>query len=659
MFTDIAGYTAMMSNDEERAFEVLHQNRDLQKPLIEKHDGKWLKEMGDGVLASFPSANQAVRCAISIQQSSPYLLKNKIRIGIHLGDVTVEGNDVFGDGVNIASRLESIADPGGIYISGSVYKAIRSNADLRCKHLGEIQLKNVPEPVNTYAIMGEGLILPSSTKRRKLAGVRPLHQSIPFYLFLAVVVLVGSWVLWKKFLVEQDLFIESIAVLPFDNMTNDPDQEYMVAGMHDYLITALSRISSLRTISKTSTLKYRTQEKTIPEIANELHVDAIVESSVYKVADSIRINVQLIQAFPEEKHLWANTYDKKLENILDLSSAVIKDVLAEIKIQLTPEEESLLSDTKTVNPEAFKAYLNGKYHLEKLSPEGFKKALDFLEQSIALDSSFALAYAEMANYYMYLLQMRLIAVTEAFPKIYRNNRIALDLDPDLPEANYTQTLMSWFEWDWDACELGFKKVLQHSPNHVLANAFFSHFYMLKDQFDKAMPFIEKAIDLDPQNDLVLSLYGVVLNHAGQIDRAIEIAHEALEINPQSVLALRLLEFSSYDNNDLQTSAEMLNIIYSKIFPIEMDILKEYAENGYAGMIEKLAQLLAVQSKGQDLYISAFYNRAGKYEEAIQWAERGYENHDGDMPYFFRAKEIENLKSDPRIRALAEKINLPL
>ena len=626
MFTDIAGYTTLMGSNESKAMELLKNNRALQKPLIEKHGGKWLKEMGDGVLASFDSAYMAVKSALEIQKSANNDLQSKIRIGIHLGDITFDNDDIFGDGVNIASRLESMANPGGVYFSESVMKAIQSTGDFITAFVGSIKLKNVDAPVKTYCLQHKGMPKPVSPLiKQHLAGNK----------------------------------MESIAILPFDNLSGNPDQQYFVDGMHDALIGEISKIGSLRVISRTSTLRYRNTDKAIPQIAEELNVDGLIEASVLRVDDQVRIQVQLIQAFPEEKHLWADSYDKKIENIFDLHSAVVRDVTDKIKVQLTPKEESQLAESKTVHPEAYKAYLAGKHEFEKLSEEGFKNALRYFEKSIELDDTFAPAYSELANYYMFMLQMRLIPLPEAFPKIYNSNRKALEIDPEHAGANYSMALMSWFEWDWDASDKAFRKVLQSNPNHILGNAFFSHLLMLRGRIDQAFPYIEKAVDLDPLNDLALSLYGVVLTHDGQLDKAIEIARRSMEINPQNILTLRLMEFASYPNGDIETSVQMLDVVYSKVFPIDLDIKKEYSENGYEVMIDKLATLLEQNSKGQDIYIAMFFNRAGKYEKAIQWIEKAYENHDADIPYFFRVKEAENLKSDPRLADIAKKVKLPL
>jgi class 3 adenylate cyclase/TolB-like protein len=308
MFTDIVGYTALMGSDTQKALDLLHKNRAIQKPLIEKYGGKWLKEMGDGILAQFNSAIDSVYCALEIQRSAKTALDGKIRIGIHLGDVTVENEDVFGDGVNIASRLQSIADPGGIYVSESIHHAIRGSVDIQSQFLGEVQLKNVDYLVKTYYLEGEGLPRPSKKRKKELfrKDRRSVLKTIYSYLiilFIAVIV-VTTW--WIKGKTGQNL--KAIAVLPVENISNNSDQEWLEAGIHHALIDEISKIHKLRVVSRRSSLKYEGSDKAIPEIAEELNVDGIVEASFSTSGDNINIHVRLIQAHPEERQIWTDPW---------------------------------------------------------------------------------------------------------------------------------------------------------------------------------------------------------------------------------------------------------------------------------------------------------------------------------------------------------------
>ncbi len=432
MFTDIVGYTRLMGKDSDKALDLVRINKAIQKPLVKKHGGTWLKEMGDGAMAQFNSALDAVNCAIEIQKSAGSDLDAKLRIGIHLGDVVVSEKDVYGDGVNVASRLESIADPGGIYVSDSIEKAIRGQTSVQTKYLGELKLKNVDYGVRTYAILGEGIAFPSTKRLNKLA--RTGHSiRLVLYILVAALIVLGSLWLKDSPIIGNTKTIESLAVLPFDNLTGDSDQQFMLAGLHDNLITTLSQITSLRIISRTSTLQYQIKDKSTPDIARELGVDALLEASIIKFGDSVRINVQLVQAFPKEQHLWAEIFDWPLNNILNLYNQITQNIATKIDLSLTPREQTQLSNSRLVNPDAYGEYLKGQFHAEMF---GLENALYHFQRSLQIDSSFAPAYAGIAFVWIVKWQFNQAAASEAVPKIYSFNQKALDLDEDYPESLY-------------------------------------------------------------------------------------------------------------------------------------------------------------------------------------------------------------------------------
>ncbi len=662
MFTDIVGYTALMGKDANKALELVHKSVEIQKPLVSRHNGKWLKEMGDGAMAQFSSALDAVNCATEIQRSSRINFGAEFRIGIHLGDITIEGNDVYGDGVNVAARLESIADPGGIYISESVEKAIRGHEEVQCKYLGECNLKNVNYGVRTYAVQGEGLPVPSdhhinqiSNKNRK----KRIFKSIWFY--LVIIFLVTLFSLWKfgNFKDVAEAEITSLAVLPFDNFTGDSGQDYFSAGLHDNLITALSQISSLDIISKTSTLKYKDTDMSIPDIAKELGVDAIIEASILQSVDSIRLNVQLIQASPVEKHLWAQIFDRPVSNVFYLLDDITQTIAKEINLSITDQSKSTTSSRRIIDNEALNAYYRGLFNTEKLSPEGSRAALDYFDQSIKIDSTFAPAYAGISLTWIFLLQMRQATVAEAIPKIYEYNQRALELDEDFADTQYLKALMSFQgEWNWPKSEEAFKKAISVNPNHALAHAFYSHLLMIQKRFDEAIVEGEKSVKLDPNNSLALSLYAIVLWHAGNIEQAISISQKSLELNPGSTLTFKILASTNHLKGNYDKSMEILGKVHEGDRLNFEEIKNENKEHGYKPAMEKLAQLLEKQSQNQAFQIATYYNRADKYDKAIEWLERGLDNHDVDMPYAFLPAELNNLRSDPRYADLAKKMNLP-
>ena len=408
MFTDIVGYSALMGKDEAKAMDQVHKSHEIQKCLVEEFEGNWVKEMGDGIMCSFASATDAIYCALEIQEQLIQHQDLKLRIGIHLGEVLIEDGDIFSDGVNIASRLQSIAEPGGIYLSDSVQKAIRGQSDIRTIYLGELQLKNVDYGVQTYALRGEGLPPVINGAAKRLSGRvwaeikrRNLHRAGLVYLSLACILLslipwipllkhiqyfltssllfgfmvsmvlawffekspngfirISSHKSWenpysnrqkkpftnnavvlalmvlllvinaftivenKDIALPQDPVERSIAVLPFYNLSNDSEQMYFADCIQEDILTQLSKNSQLDVRSRTSTLQYRNQvDKDMEEIGRELGVDHVLEGSVRRVGNTVRVTAQLINV-ETDSHIWSEVYDRELTNALDIQQEI-------------------------------------------------------------------------------------------------------------------------------------------------------------------------------------------------------------------------------------------------------------------------------------------------------------------------------------------------
>ena len=630
MFTDIVGYTALMGSDEDKAFQVLRKNRELQQLLIKKYYGELLKEMGDGILAQFNSASDSVQCAIEIQMQAREELEGQIRIGIHLGDITFENKDVFGDGVNIASRLQSIADPGGIYISESVHNAIRSKNDIATQYLGEVKLKNVNYPFKTYYLKGEGLPVPSKNRINELSGSK---------------------------------ITESIVVLPFDNYTGNNELEYFVAGMHSSLIGDIGKISAIRVISKTTSNAYKDTEKSIPEIASELGVNAVIEASVLSLGDSVCLQVKLFRAFPDEQQLWFHEYYEEKNQILNLYNTVTKQVSEEINIILTPSEEGLLSESRTVDPQAYDAYIRGQYHWDGLGKENLENAMKYFNMAIDIDPTWAPPYAGLAEVWIGRMQLGWAQPTIAIPKIYENMNKALELDPNSANSYYVKALMAvWTEWNWEKGEQEFLKAIKLSPNNALYRIYYAHLLICLNRSDEAIFQADLALELDPLKPLVMGLYGVVAIDVGEYQAAQLEAEKALSIDSDHFFANGALEYASYFNKDYDKSITAAK----KLFPFKNEkfetIDKVYGEKGYYAALEVILSFLEdAAQKGyyRPCDIANHYLRVENKEKAIEWLEKGYEIHDPNMPYIStNFSNYDLLKDDPRYIDLLKKMNLP-
>jgi class 3 adenylate cyclase/TolB-like protein/tetratricopeptide (TPR) repeat protein len=667
MFTDIAGFTTVMGEDGDLGMELIHANRKLQHPLIKKHGGKLLKEIGDGTLVQFESAYQALKCGMEIQQNAVSHLKEKIRIGIHSGDVTVEENDIFGDGVNVASRLESVAIPGSIYVSGSIKRAVRGNTDINLLFIDKFKLKNVSDEIEVYAVRATGIVLPDVRKiraRKHKGNIR--KRRVVVLILIAIAILFGGWYLFNKFILDPEFNVDSIAVLPFDNYTGEEELDLLMAGLHDQLITLLSQISSLRVISKTSAMKYADKDKSMPEIADELNVDAVVETSVSRNGDSLLINTQVIQASPEERHLWAEIYTGGEQNIQLIMNQIATAIVEHVDLPIVKEGMDRLEKAEETDPEAYKAYLNGMFHANTISPAGFQLAIDYFERSLDIDPGYAPAYAGIAYVWIARLQMKRLSYAEAVPLIFENIQQALELDPNYPESNYIMALASGQAWNWEKSEKAFKKAIDLNPNHVLAHAHYSHLLMMLNRPDEAFKQCEIALKLDPLNDFIMTLVAGVYMNGGREEEGIRLVRKAYEINPQSILTRGGYTKSYVIEGNYEKAFELFaqNLDHDSVLSAE--VRKEFKSRGWDAAMGKLASLLESSPGSKDIRsfrIARLYYNAGAYEKALDWFEKAYEVHHIDLAYtFWPDGRRDTVRTDPRyaprFRALAEKMGLP-
>src|SRR5688572_4481975 len=373
MFTDIVGYTALMGKDEQKAFQLLKKNRQIQQPLIKQYGGTWIKEIGDGVLASFHTVTDAVLCAGAIHSACSTVDGLQLRIGIHLGEVVFEDNDVFGDGVNIASRLQALAPIGGTFVSEAIYKNVSNKKEIITEYIREETLKNVSEPVKIYEIklLGTANFQPETLQDLKKGNtIIPANKRKTVFGIGALIILAAvlSWyffVYQKKGSSSGDNSLEkSIAVLPFVNMSGDKEQEYFSDGLSEELLNLLSKIPDLKVISRTSAFSFKGKNEDVRKIGEKLGVANILEGSVRKSGNTIRITAQLIEV-RNGTHLWSETYDRNMEDIFKVQDEISRAVVQQLKTKLLSTNQT----TITENSAAYSLYLKGKYEWGKRTRE--------------------------------------------------------------------------------------------------------------------------------------------------------------------------------------------------------------------------------------------------------------------------------------------------
>ena len=529
MFTDIQGYTALMQQSEAEAIRVREVHREIFNSNTEQFHGEIIQYYGDGTLSIFESAVDAVQCGIAMQHAFQQEPQIPIRIGIHAGDIVLNEEDIIGDAVNIASRVESLAVPGGVLISDKVFDEIKNKDAIQTTSLGKFKFKNVKHSVGVYAISNEGLIVPS---KKAITGKLEKEKKItwPFILgFVVGILFLSIWGYRSLQTEPPDVpLVQSIVVLPFDNFTGKTDLDYFIQGMHSSLIGDLGQISALRVISPTTARAYKNAGKSIPEIAAELNVDAVMEVSVHCLGDSICILPRLLTVHPEERQIWAQKYNEEKSQILNLYQNLTKAISQQINVTLTPEEESRMAETRTVDTVAYALYLRGQIYLDQINPTSLNAAFQYFKRATEIDRDWGDPYAGLAMVAAYQAQMNILSPSEAVPEIHRNLDIALDLAPYSANAYLAKAITAvWSEWNWEKGEAAFLKSLELDPNNALCRMFYAHLLSILRRNEEALQQSSIAQGLDPLRPFLLGLYGSVLWSIDQCEAAVPPLEKAL------------------------------------------------------------------------------------------------------------------------------------
>ncbi len=481
MFTDIEGYTALMQRDEEGALQLRNRHREVFNTITTQFGGKILQYYGDGTLSIFPSAIDAVKCGIALQRAfrSPPLIP--VRIGIHSGDILYNAEDIIGDGVNVASRIESLAVAGSVFISGKVYDEVKNQPDIQADSLGRFEFKNVDKPLEVFAVTNQGLLVPRRSElsgKLKEAPRRRFNRTAIVVAALALLVLAGAYLIFPTDRFQEPsprtdstispLPEKSIAVLPFINDSADSTNVYIINGLMESILNHLQQIEDLRVISRTSVEQYRHTTKTIPDIARELGVQYFVEGSGQKIGDEIQLNIQLIEATGDQR-LWSEQFHRQAVDIFGLQREVAQKIADEIQVLITPDEEKRLAEVPTENLEAYDAFLKGRDFFYQGNREGLEKAITHYKQAVDLDPEFARAYAGLAISYYFL-------------------------DFNQTEKHYSDQINHYAD----------KALLYDakSAQSLIAKALF---YLYHDDHAAALPHLEKALEYNPNSAMVINL----------------------------------------------------------------------------------------------------------------------------------------------------------
>ena len=631
LLADFVGYTSLSRRNLELAIVLLEQMRSVIRSNLRDHHGHEIKTIGDALLAEFADPTEAVRCALDIQRDLRIHNEDaepertiRVRIGVHEGAIVYRGGDVYGDGVNLASRLQPLAAPGGICLSEPIYAQIRDEVEVPTFPMGSHDLRGVDEPMDLYQLLMPG---PSPSGRESLNG-RP-----------------------------------AIAVLPFTALGRAPDGAYIADGLTDELIGALSRLEGLKVISRTSAFSLRDTSMDLPAIGEMLDVDHVLEGSVRHARKRVRVTVQLVRA-TDELTLWSETYERALEDVFDLEEELAEKIVESLQLRLLGGRELISRATEDLS--AYTVYLKGRYLWNRRTERSIRQAIECFQQAIERDPEFALAHVGLADAYCVLPDYSAYSPQAAFRQARDAARKARELDPFLAEAHASRAnIRLLHEWDWAGAEADFRHAIQLNPGYAVAQHWYGHCLLYTGRVDEAIDWLEQALSLDPLSMIIHSTYALALYAGRRYDEAVAALQQAIELDPnfglaRLYLALVHIEQDAADDalNSVDAAAERLGSGGGLVEAMRATVCARRGETERAqGLVHELVAQ-ATEGAASPVTVAAAFGTLGDLDSAYAWIERAYEHRDSLLRFLKALPVFEPLRADGRYRGWLTRLGLP-
>ena len=551
---DVEGYSLLMREDEEATIRTLKTYRKAMRNLIQRYRGRVVDSPGDNILSEFSSVVDAVNCAVEIQRELaernselPHERRMRFRIGVNLGDVVEDGERIYGDGVNIAARMEGLAQGGGICISGTVYDQVKHKLGLEYEYLGEQEVKNMPEPIRAYRILS----YPGAAAHRVVKAKRAVGKTWRNVLVaVGAILVVGAAVaIWHFYFrpppievasVEKMAFPlpdkPSIAVLPFVNMSEDKGQEYFSDGLTEELIMGLSKVPELFVIARNSTFIYKGKPVKIQQVSKELGVRYVLEGSVRKAADRVRITAQLVDA-TTGGHLWSERYDRDLKDIFALQDEITMKIMTALQVKLTEGQTARLTARGTKNLEAYLKCLEGREHLARINKESNALAREKLKEAIALDPNFPAAYRFLgATHFIDIWVRATDSPKRSMGKTIEFLKKAISLDPSYGDAHGFLGFVLVYARQYEMAVAEAEKGVALTPSSASSYGYLANVLRCVGRSEEAIQAYKKAFRMNPfpPTNLIYGL-GVAYLFTGQCEEAIGQCLKAVHLEPKSVL----------------------------------------------------------------------------------------------------------------------------
>jgi len=680
MFTDMVGYSALAQRDDKVALELLEEHRRLLREIFPRFHGTEIKTIGDAFLVEFGSALEAAQCAIEIQRTlakrNHDVTSNRrveLKIGIHIGDVMHRGGDVYGDGVNIASRIEQLAGAGGICVSMDVERQIRNALEARFEKFGSADLKNIKLPMDLFRI-----VLPwekgAESPAKRTSKKSPLL--IPAAVLVLVALLAGWWWMQPSSKNQQSVGAhalpaaptntpdqKSVAVLPFVNLSDEKGSEYFSDGVSEELLTVLQKIPGMHVAARTSAFSFKGKNATAQEIGQKLGVAYLVEGSVRKAAEAVRIAARLTRADTGEE-LWSENFTRNLKDVFAVQTELAETIVAQLRGQLTgagagsADKQKIQAEVQaaekggTKNLDAHEYYLQGRFYENRHSEKSAREALAAYQRAVALDPGFALAWAGVAQTNLWLAAFSTEGGQKGFDAHLASARDAvaraLSIEPDLPNGLLARaTIETNFDFNWNGAAQTVAKALALAPadpNIVIAAA---NLEIARGNMDRAIELYRKAVDLDPVNAQARSFLAFNLAATKRFAEARAEFPRVVELNPAAPWAHAGLGLSYLLENKFEEAATAAQAEAGEWARLLIVSCARWGQKRVTESDAALAQLTANESETAAYQIAEVYAYRGDKDRAFEWLERARRQRDPGLASLRKDPLLPNLHDDPR------------
>jgi len=667
LFTDIVDSTAMMQKDEHSAVSMNMRYMTVLKRAVSSHAGEILNDYGDGSLCAFASATGAVRCAIEMQQQLQTEPKVPLRIGLHIGEIFFEEGKAFGDGVNVASRIQSLGIANSILFSAEINNKLKNQPEFKTVSVGRFHFKNVDEQIEVFALSNEGFIVPDKTKLQGKLQEKKVRRKwilpLAILLLLAVSFLVYQNVFHATRFTEGD---KTIAVLPFENRGIRDTDEYISDGITQDIIKNLSKIASLnKVIGWFSVRRFKKTNETLKQVADELGVAAVLSGSMEQHADKIHIIAELTE-INTSKRLWGDDFEYDSRDILSIQSKVVGEIVNALKAKVTPQEKNGIAKQYTENVDAYKYYLKGRNFWNHRGMADFDSAEANFKAAIKLDPDYALAYAGLADCYT-INQSGNMSQLEAIPIAREFADKALALDSNLSEGYTTLGFIQYnFEYEWENSRKTLERAIELEPGNPTAHLYYGNMLQFSGHTDAGLKEVEKAAELNPLGWAENWVLGRNSYFAGLYDKAISQFKKAIKMAPGQVETTAWsLGLAYFHKKMYQEAREEFDKITFTDHKNPIDYYFAVQSFGYAllGDTIKAKDLLkkSLEEKRKDwvspYVLSRIYVALGNYPRALDLLEKSYDIRDLHTAYLNVDPELKQIRNEPRFKDLLKKMNL--